>query len=78
MNLLNKTAYNEVILTQEDTVCFQIIEEAKTKADNYGDARQWQMKFSRKFEPNTWASKSRPRKKFAKYKIDHVTRNPKE
>ena len=34
--LLNNTAYNELILAQESTVCFQISEEAKKKYNKYG------------------------------------------
>ena len=41
LKLLNKKAYNEIILEQEDTVSFHIAEEAKVKANKYGDsARQ--------------------------------------
>ena len=35
-------------------------------------------KLSRKIEPTTGDSKTRLHKKFAKYKLDNVTRNPKE
>ena len=38
LNLLNKTAY-KITLTKEDTLCFQIIEESKTKENKYGDTR---------------------------------------
>ena len=38
MKLLNKTAFNELILVQEDTVCFHMIEEVNKKADKYEDA----------------------------------------
>ena len=31
LKFVNKTAYNDLILTQEYMVCFHIIEEAKTK-----------------------------------------------
>ena len=33
LKLLKFTAYNELILAQEDTVCFHIIAEANTKAN---------------------------------------------
>ena len=75
--LLNKTAYNELILPQEDTVCFQIFEEAKTKANKYGDAIQAWMRLSIQFGSNTGAFKTRLRKKFARCKLDDVTRSPK-
>ena len=75
--LLNKTAYNELILPQEDTVCFQIFEEAKTKANKYGDARKAWMRLSIQFGSNTGAFKTRLRKKFARCKLDDVTRSPK-
>ena len=39
LKLLNFTAYNVIILTQEDMVWFHIIEEAKTKYNKYWDAR---------------------------------------
>ena len=39
LNLLNFTAYNKIILSQEDTVCFQIIEKLKIEANEYSDAR---------------------------------------
>ena len=53
LKLIKFTAYNELILAQKYTVCFQIIEEAKTKANNYGDARLAWTKLSRNFEPTT-------------------------
>ena len=46
--LLNFTAYIEIILTQEYTVSFHIIEDAKKKAKKYRDARQACAKFSDK------------------------------
>ena len=66
------------MLAQEDTVCFHIIEEAKTEANNYGDAIIAWIKLSRKIEPNTVASKTRLRNKSAKYELDNITRNTKE
>ena len=77
LKLLNKTSYNELILAQEDTVCFHIVEEMKTKANKYGYVSQAWMKLSIFFEPNTGASKSRLRKKFSKYELYYVTINPK-
>ena len=53
LKLLNKTAYNELRLEKEDTVCFQIFEEAKTKANKYGDAGQAWIKISRKSDPTS-------------------------
>ena len=44
LDILNKIAFNGLILSQEDTVCFNIIEEAKTKYNKYGNARQGWMK----------------------------------
>ena len=40
MKLLNKTAFNELILVQEDTVCFHMIEEVKKNVHKYEDATQ--------------------------------------
>ena len=77
MKLLNKTSYNELIVTQEDMVCFQIFEEAKTKSNKYGDVRQEWMKLLRKFDPTTGASKIRLHNKFSNYKLDDVIRNTK-
>ena len=79
LKLLNKKAYNEIILEQEDTVSFQIAEEAKVKANKYGDsARQMWVKISRIFYPTTGTSKTRLRKKFAKCELYDATRDPKE
>ena len=48
------------------------------EANNYGDAILAWKQISRKYEPTTGVSKTRLRKKFAKYKLDGVTINPKE
>ena len=45
---LNKTVYNDLMLAQEDTVYFHIIEEVNTKSNKYGNARQSWIKLSRK------------------------------
>ena len=47
LTLLNKTAYNDMLLAQEYMVCFKIIEESMTKTNNYGDKRQVWMKISK-------------------------------
>ena len=39
LKLINKTAYKDLILAQEDTICFHLTEEAKTKANMDRDAR---------------------------------------
>ena len=44
MKLLNNTYYTDMILAQEDTVYFQVIEEVNTKTNEYGDAIQVWMK----------------------------------
>ena len=77
LKLLNKTAYNEMILAQEDTVFFQIPEEAKTKANSYIDARQAWMKLSIKFDPTTGASKTIKGNKISRCKLDYVTKKTK-
>ena len=77
MNFINETAYNYLILAQEDMVYFNIIEEAMTKANKYGDARNAWTKLSRKVEPTRGASKTRLRKRFPKCELNDVTRNPK-
>ena len=77
VKLLIFIAYNELILTQEDTVLFHTIEAAKTKANKYGDARKAWMRLSIQFGSNTGAFKTRLRKKFARCKLDDVTRSPK-
>ena len=74
LKLLNFTAYNELIIAQEDTVCFQIIEEARTRYDNYRDARLVWTQPSRTFYPTTGATKARLQKKFSKCELDGVTR----
>ena len=63
LKLLNFTAYNELILAQEYTLCFHIVEEANTKANIYEDTRLAWTKLSGKFEPTTGASKTRILKK---------------
>ena len=78
LELLNFTAYNELIISQEDMVRFQIVGEAKTKANKYGATRQYWMKLSRKPESTTGAYNTRIRNKFAKCEIYDVTRNPEE
>ena len=78
LKLLRLTSYNELILAQEDSVFFQIIEESKKKANKYGDARLAWTKHSRKFEPTTGDSNTGLCKKFTKCKLDDVTRNPEE
>ena len=78
LKLLNKTAYSKLILSQEETVCFHIFEEAKTKANRYGDTRQTWMKLSRNFDPSTGAFETGVLNKFTKCKLYDVTRNPKE
>ena len=64
-----------MILSQEYTVCFQVIKEEKTKLNKYGDARHAWVKFSRKFETTTGYFKTIPCKKFAKCKLNYVTRD---
>ena len=76
MKLLNKTAYNEMILAEEDTVYFHIFEEARTKSNKYRDAKQSWMKLSIKVEPIIGASNIRLCKKISKLKVDDITRNP--
>ena len=39
LNVLNNKAYNKQVLPQEDIFYFQIVEEARTKTHQYGDAR---------------------------------------
>ena len=39
LKLLNFTTYNNLILTQEETVFFHIVEEVKTKSNKYIDER---------------------------------------
>ena len=76
MKLLNITAYNDLILTKEDMVCFHIVDKARTKANKYGDARQAYIKFSRKLDPTTRASKILLRNKFSKSELFYLKRNP--
>ena len=67
-----------MIILQEDMVCFQIVEEAKTKTNNYGGARLVWVKLSREYEPTTGSSKIRLRNECFKYKLYDITRKPKE
>ena len=72
---LNKTAYNELILAQEDTVYFHIVEAVKNFYNKYGNTRQAWMKLTRKFYSTTGSPKTRLHKKFCKYKLYDVTRH---
>ena len=74
--MLNNAYYTELILTQKETVCFQIVDEAKTKDNKYGNSRQLWIKLSRKFDRTTGASKTRLLKKFTNNQIDDLTKNP--
>ena len=47
LKLPNKISYNELIIAQEDTVCFQLFEEATTIANSFGDAKQLWMSFKK-------------------------------
>lgn len=76
-NLINKTDYNEVISAQEHMVYFQIIEEAKTNDNNYGNERQAWMKLSGKVRTTTGTSKKLVQKKITKYELHDVTRETK-
>ena len=62
----NNIDYNDLILAQEDGVCFQIVEEAKTKYNMYGETRKAWKKISRKNEQTTGVFKAILHKKFAK------------
>ena len=77
MIFLNNTAYNKIIIYQEDTVYFKIGKEEKMKANNCINARQSWVKLLSKLKPTTRASKTKLGKKFANIKIDDVTRYPK-
>ena len=78
LKLFNFTAYNKLLIAEEDTVCFQIIEEANMEDNNYGAARLVLTKLSKKIEANTEASKTKLCKNIAKCKVDNVTRNLKK
>ena len=53
--LLNKIAYNDIVLAQEEMVCFQITEEAKNKSNKYEDTREELVKLLREFDATTGA-----------------------
>ena len=78
LQMLNKTAYNELIMHQEDRVCFQIFQEATAETHKYGDARKAWVELSRKFDPAIMASKKILCNKSKKGGIDNITREPKE
>ena len=70
--------YNDLILAQDDTVCFQIIEAFFTKQLPNGCAlRAWE-RFNKKFQPMARASKTRLRKKFTKCELGDVKRDPED
>ena len=61
---------------QNDTVCFQIVEESVTEYLPNGIAlHAWEM-LSKKLQSMIGASNTILRKKFAKIKLDDVTRDP--
>ena len=62
LNFLIKTAYNEIILAQEDTVCFQIIEEERKQSSNYKGSSQTLVKLLIRFDPTTGYSKGKTMK----------------
>ena len=64
LKLLNKITKNELVTAQEGTVCFQVVEEAKTKPNQYQDTILAWTKLARKFEPSTGDSKTILRKCF--------------
>ena len=75
---LNKNAYNDPILAQDDTLCFHIVEESVTKElPNGCNLRVWG-KYNNKFNPMRGASKTILRKKFAKCELYDVTRDPED
>ena len=76
--LLNFTAYNQITLSQKDTVYFQIIKEESTKDNRYGNARLSWTKLSRIFERPKGSSKARLNKQFSKCNLDELTRYQKE
>ena len=78
LKLLNFTSCSELMLTQEDTVWFKIVRETKKKINKHRDARQTQIKLSRKFHPTKGAFKTKLWKKVARYKLDGVQINAEE
>ena len=62
LKLHNFTSYNELIISQEDMVFFQIIEEEKTKDHKYRDSRlAW-----KKFQDNLSQPQGLPRQDYAR------------
>ena len=75
---LKKNAYNDLILAQSDTVCFQIVQELVTKElPNVCYLRAWDI-LNKKFQPITGAPKTRLRKKFTKCELDYFKWDPKD
>ena len=73
---LNKNSYNDLILAQYDTVCFNIVEESVTNELPYGSTLRALEILKKKFQPIIGASKTRLRKKFAKSEFNDATRVP--
>ena len=74
LKIIIKTAYNELILYQEYTVCLEVASEAKPKANKYGDTRRAWLKLLRKFDLTTGDSKKRLCRKLSECKIYSVIR----
>ena len=77
LEFTTKTGSNELILAQEDMICFQIVKELRTKDNKYENTRQAWMKLSKKFDPTTEASKKITSKKLSGWKLYDTTINPK-
>ena len=71
----NKNAYYDLILAQDDTVCFKIVEKLATKELPNGCAlRAWE-RLNKKFQSMTGAFKKILCKKIAKSELYDVTRD---
>ena len=74
---LNNIVYNELILRQDDIVCFQIVEDLMSTEFPNGDMRKLWEKLSKKFKSTTEASKTRLQKKFSNSDLKDITSEPK-
>ena len=69
LKVFNKMPYKQLILYQEDMVCFHISKESKTNKLPNRDTRKVREKLSTKLKPTTGDSKTRLQKIFAKSEI---------
>ena len=78
MKQLNKNKYNDLVLAQDYTLCFHIVQEQVTKDLPNGCALRSWGKLENKFDPMTGLSQTGLQKKLAKCELYGITRDSEE